>query len=396
VAAAVVLAATAGAADASERSERLVAQGQAAALAGRLDDARARFAEAVEADPADAVAAYELGLALTRLERWDEAADALERARRLRPRFEQAERALAAVRRRENDAARRDGADKPWQIRATTGLGYDSNVKVSPGGQFAPIVGQRHDIAWVLGGGGSYDLVRREDTLVRVDYDLYQTLHPELDDFDFRSHQVRATASRALTPALWAGVQGGYNHDTLGPHSYLSEPYVMPFLSLLEGSRGVTQVLYRRGDDTYLSQPFHEVRDGPNDATGVSQTLTADGRSLTVGYLYASERPRSARGDDYRLASHQGFLGLDFPCWWSTDVALAYQLRYDGYTEPNSVVDFRKRRHDLVNDFHAGVSREIVPHVRAAILYYWTQDDSNIAEFDYVRHIVTGVLQITY
>ena len=60
------------------------------------------------------------------------------------------------------------------------------------------------------------------------------------------------------------------------------------------------------------------------------------------------------------------------------------------------MVDFRKRRHDLVNDFHAGVSREIVPHVRAAILYYGTVDDSNIAEFDYVRHIVSGVLQITY
>ena len=396
VAAAVTLAAMAGAADASERSEQLVARGEAASLSGHLDEARAHFAEAVEADPADALAAYALGLALARLERWDEAADALERARRLRPRFEQADRALADVRRRSSDATRGGAAEKRWQLRATTGIQYDSNVKVSPGGQFARIVGERHDLAWVLGGGGSYDLVRRSDALVRLDYDLYQTLHPELDDFDYRSHQLRATASHALTPALWAGVQAGYNHDSLGPHSYLSEPFVMPFLSVLEGSRGVTQVLYRHGEDTYLSRPFHEVRDGPNDATGVSQTITADGRSLTVGYQYAEERPRSASGADYRLASHQGFLGVDFPSWWSTDVTLAYQLQYDGYTAPNSTVDFRKRRNDLVNDVHAGVSREIIPHVRAAILYYWTQDASNIAEFDYHRHIVSGVLQITY
>ena len=392
VAAALALTAMAERTEASERSERLVARGEAAATAGHFDEARARFAEAVEDDPRDALAVYELGLALARLERWDEAADAFERARRLRPGFAQAERALAAVRRRADLAA----ANKPWQIWATTGGQYNSNVKASPGGQFAPIVGERHDIGWVLGGGGRYDLVRRPDTLVRLEYDLYQTLYPNLDDFDFGAQQVRGTASHALTPALWVGLQGGYNYDSLGHQSYRSEPFVMPFVSLLEGSHGVTHVLYRHGEDTYLSEPFHEVRDGPNDATGLSQTFTVDGRSLTVGYQYAKERPHSASGADYRFAAQRGFLGLDFPAWWSTEVTLAYQLEYDGYTARNSTVDFRKRRHDLTNDVHAGVSREILPHVRAAILYFWTLDNSNIAEFDYQRHIVSGVLQISY
>src|SRR6185369_470028 len=83
---------------ASERSELIVAHGQVAYHRGRYEEARARFAEAVVADPQDATARYQLGLALMALERWDEAQAALEQALRLAPDLEPARRALELAR----------------------------------------------------------------------------------------------------------------------------------------------------------------------------------------------------------------------------------------------------------------------------------------------------------
>ena len=382
---------------ASELSERLVARGEVAYQAGDHDQARALFTEAVEADPDDAVARYHLGLALGRLDRWADAADAFQQALRLRPEFDEAAQALDFARARAREAETATPAEaRRWQLRATTGIEYDTNVKVAPGGRFASSVGEKGDVAFIFGGGGQYDLVRRPDTLVRLEYDLYQTLHPDISDFDFRAHTVRGTVSHQFVPNLWAGVQGGYNHYTLGPHSYESEPFVTPFGSLLEGERGVTQLNYRHGEATYLSAPFHDVRDGPNDAVMLSQTINFGPRALTAGYIWGEERPRSTAGDDYRFTTNQGFVGIELPAWWQTEVDLTYLFRYDDYSEPNSQVDFRTRRYDRASEFYASITRPIVEHVDLAVVYYGTFNGSNISEFEYNRNIISAVLQITY
>src|SRR4051812_20111091 len=90
---------------ASERSERLIASGETAYAAERWDEAQARFADAVAADPDDPVGRYHLGLALAKRARWDDAIDAFEAARRLRPGFDEAERALAVARARASETA---------------------------------------------------------------------------------------------------------------------------------------------------------------------------------------------------------------------------------------------------------------------------------------------------
>ncbi len=399
-----------GSLGASERSELLVARGQVAYHRGRYEEARARFAEAAAADPKDATAHYQLGLALLALERWDEAAAALERALALAPGLEPARRALVLARTKQpapaGEVARPGTTEtsapaqrrKRWNIHAATGFQYDSNVTIAPGGQIGQQFGDRDDVGFILSGGGRYDLLDRPNALVRVEYDLYQTLHLDLTDFDFRAHHVRGTASHALLPSLWAGVQGAYHHYTLGPHSYLSQPAVMPFLSLLEGSWGLTQLSYRFGYDTYLTQPFHEVRDGPSNAVGIDQNLYApDGASyLAMGYQYGTEDPRSLAGNDFQLRFHQAYAGGGFPAWWKTAVDLMYLYRYDDYTHPNSVAGFRTRRHDSTHYFYASVSRPLVPHVSVAIGYFGTIDFSNISLFEYHRNVVSAVLEVTY
>ena len=397
---------------ASERSELLVAQGEVAYHRGRYEEARARFAEAVAADPNDAAARYNLGLALLALERRDEAAVALQDAVTLSPDLEAARRALALARQEQltsGDLVRPGTPEalttaaplrqhKRWDLHAATGFQYDSNVTIAPGGQIGQQFGKKDDVGFILSGGGRYDVIDLPYALFRIEYDLYQTLHPHLSDFDFRAHHVRGTVSRRLLSYLWAGVEGGYHHYTLGPHSYLSEPSVLTFLSLLEGSWGLTQASWRYADDRYLSQPYHEVRDGPTNALGLDQTLYgSDGASyLTGGYQFGAEDPTREAGSDFDLRYNQVYVGGGFAAWWQTAVDLMYLYRYDNYLHRNSAADFQKRRHDSTHYFYASVARPIVPHVSIVLAYFGTIDVSNIPLYEYHRNVVSAVLEVTY
>ena len=394
---------------ASDLSEIETARGEIAYHRGRYADALRSFQRAVEYDPNDADAQYALGLTLAKLERWDEAEAAFARAAELRPGFAAASEARDLARKHIGKGLETQEATevakgvvptaprKRWEIHATTGIQYDSNVLLAPRGHARGGVDNRGDFAGLLSGGARYDVVDRQDALVRLEYDLYQTLHPEIDSFDFRSQRVRATGSKEILPWLWIGAQGGYNHFTLGPHSYLSEPYVMPFFSIIEKNWGVAQLSWRHDFDTFLSSPFHEVRDGRTDALATSQTFyLGEARALTLGYTYGGEHPNEAVGNDYQLVFHQGWVDYTFPLWWQLYADMMYLYRYDDYTKPNSVVDFRKTRADNEHHMFASLRRPINEHLTASLVYFGTVNPSNIALFDYRRNVVAATLTISY
>jgi hypothetical protein len=296
----------------------------------------------------------------------------------------------------------RDAAAPParrWEVHASTGLQYDSNVTLDPSGQ--PVPGTVADPAGgaiVVGAGGSIDLVDTDRAQVGLAYDLYQNLHfrNELQAFDLRSNRVQGTAGYALMPELWVGTQAGYQHYALGGPGYSSEPFVTPFVSLTEAGWGLTQVLYRHGDITYLSPPFEDVRDGPTDAASLSQTVYWGNRTATIGYEWGRERPRPSAGADYRYRYNQVYAGIGFTPGWQTSVDVMYLFRYENYTEPNSFADDRRRRQDHINQVFATVQRPIAPYLAIALSYYGTFDASNIDVFQYDRHIVQAELRLSY
>jgi hypothetical protein len=393
---------------ANDLSEIYTARGEVAYARGQYTDALNAFVRAVEADPNDADAQYALGTALAKLERWDEAEAAFARAAELRPGFTAAAEARDMARKHiglgldTQEATEVAGAEptvarKRWEIHATTGFQYDSNVVLAPRGHARGAVNDRGDEAFILSGGGRYDVVDREDALLRVEYDLYQTLHLDIDDFDFRSHRVRATGSGAVFPWLWIGAQGGYNHFTLGPHSYLSEPYAMPFLSYVGGNWGVAQLSWRHAYDTFLSNPFHEVRDGRTDQLALSQTFYLGGaRALTFGYTWGEENPERQVGNDYELIFHQGWIDYTFPLWWEIQADLMYLYRYDDYTKRNSTVDFRKTRSDNEHHMYASFRRPITEHLSTSLVYFGTVNTSNLPLFDYRRNVVALLFTVSY
>lgn len=361
LAAALAAAARAGA---SERSELLVAQGEVAYYAGRMEEARSRFTEALAADPDDATARG-----------W------------LRVLASAAPRQIAPGERPETAAKR-------WDIEAGTGVEYDSNVRLDPSDP-------RGDAGFLFTLAGHYDPWRDDRTLVRLDYDFFQVLHPSLNDFDLTSNRFRGTFSRAVVPSLWLGLQTGYDHTVLHTHAYLQEPWLMPYASYLEGDRGATQMTYRHGWEDYLGTPFGGFpydRDGPLDTIGITQLLFFLDRRLTatIGWAFETENPDKASGNDFARHTQLGRVGLRFPGWWRTLVDLDYVYRYDDYTKPNSATNFRKTRLDNGNYLATYVRRPILPHLDALLSYFVTVNGSNIPLYDYNRQVVALELRYTF
>src|SRR5262249_11833452 len=136
------------------------------------------------------------------------------------------------------------GAGKAWSVYGGTGVQYDSNVRLDPNNP-------KDDAAFLFDAGLRYDFARRDKLLLRLQYDLFQSIHTDVTDFDFRANHIRGIASFAPDPRVWLGVQAGWDHYTLGSHSYLEEPWVTPFVSVLEGRLGLTQVLFRYGHQDF-------------------------------------------------------------------------------------------------------------------------------------------------
>ena len=359
-----LLCACVGPASASERSELLVAQGEVAYHAGRLDEARERFTRALADDPDD-------GEAKTWL-------DVL----------------AAGVPREPVRGERPERAAKIWDVEAGTGVQYDSNVRLDPRGR-------REDAGFLFTLAGHVDPWRDDRTLVRLDYDFYQVLHTDLREFDVRSNRFRATVARAIVPGLWIGAQGGYDHAVLDSHAYLQEPWVMPYASIVEGERGATQIVYRHGEQDFLGSPFGGTsldRDGTLDAVGANQLLFFFDRRLAanIGYTYEEATPHKASGDDYARQTHQARAGVRFPAGWRTLVNLDYVYRYEDYTEPNSATGGRKTRQDNGSYVSASVRRPIVGRLDALVSYFATVNGSNIPRYDYDRHVMALELRYTF
>jgi hypothetical protein len=346
---------------ASARSELLVAQGEVAYHAGRLEDARARFSDALADDPSDDVA-----------RRWLDVLNA--RTPRPTGRLE-----------------RPEAVAKPWALEVGSGIGYDSNVRLDPNHP-------KDDAAFTFTLAGHYDPWRDDRTLVRLDYDFYQSLHPDVSDFDFRTNRFRATVSRAVVPQLWLGLQGGYDHSTLAGHAYLQAPWVMPFASIVESDLGSTQFFYRHDEQDFLGSPFGHSRDGQVDAGGLNQLFFLLDRrvTLTLGYEFEKATPYRAAGDDFARQTNQGSAGVRFPLGWRTMAEVDYVYRNDDYTEPNSAVGFRKTRQDDGHYLTAVLRRPLLPHLDVLLSYLGTWNPSNIGLYDYRRHQVALELRLAY
>ncbi|GIW39532.1 MAG: hypothetical protein KatS3mg076_0109 [Candidatus Binatia bacterium] len=420
--------------------------------AGNAREARRWLARVSEEDPNAGRAALLAATLALRERDWQEAAAQLDRAEKLDPelvgevayqrgvlllrqgRNEEARAALAAAAEwgseevagasrallEERPVAREPcPGRKRWRLGVWTGFEYDSNLllqddppsRASTRNPASPALVDidKSDGRYVVGLGGAFSLASTAAVRAEVGYDFYQSVHFRASELDLQGHRVYV-ASEFLDGALTPGLDGHYAFYLLEDRTYFQELSGSPFLLWDERGQGELEVYYRiRGRD-YLGAPFNPSRDGVNHAVGARQSffLGPRGERFDLWYQYDREDPKSNRsGREFERQSNTVGASLAWPFPGALSVELGYWYRNDDYLNESTRgrrfsisgetrTSSATERNDDVHTLVASATRPLYGPVWLTVAYWGQIDDSNLATFDYDRHIVSVTLGASF
>jgi hypothetical protein len=253
----------------------------------------------------------------------------------------------------------------------------------------------------VLGVGAAYRVVDSDLAQGTLSYDLTQSLHFQINDFDLQGHRLRLDLSTPPS-GLQYGVTGLYDFYLLNFEKFYQQGLAIPWVAYHESAVTATQLYYRFRSRDYLHDPFDPFRDGYNNAVGLRQffLLGAAGRQLSAGYQWEDENPISDDGNDFEYAANQIDLRFNFELLdWATGVA-GYAFRLVDYQFRNSRTGsppaFGVRRHDRQHHIVLHFERPLIPHLVAELEYLGVINDTNIDEFEYNRHVVSAAVRVEF
>ncbi len=370
------------------------------------DDAAAqKYLNEAQADPDLRVAAqYYAGLALLRQGETQAGRAALQRAAREQPQSEigkAAQRAIAGKDVRQPPAAVPPPREKPWSLSGEFGFQFDTNVPIAPsdsGVKVAQGVGRESDSRVTVSLGGEYLLLDTDAGSLRAEYDFYQSVHFNLTEFDLQGHRVRLDAASGRGP--WSyGLSGVYDFYALDYQTFFQEGLGTPWVAFACGDRAVTQAYYTLRGRDFFRKPYDPARDAINNAFGVRQLVAFDAHQVvSFGYQFDGE-DTVADGPgarDFRYNANQADLSVAFPAVWLVHVQAGYLFRLEDYRSLNSRTAFTARRHDNEHQFVVALERELSANVAVGLDYFAVINNSNIADFEYDRHIVAASVRLRF
>ena len=289
------------------------------------------------------------------------------------------------------------------------GLFYDTNVPVVPNAAadlVAQLLREERDRRASEGELGSlslaYTWLRTLDWEGTVSYRFLQTYNNRLPNFNVQSHTPTlgvAYRSAVREKPLFAGLQLAYDFITVGDAKFVQRGVASPYFTLVENPGNLTTLQFRFqvkhffGDRRLVRE---EVRNAVNYMVGpVHFFLFDEGRHfLKLGYQYDFD---AAEGANWEYAGHRILFGAQYTLPWR-DVRFHYELdvHLRSHTNPHSLIPtaapgtIRRRDEQLVHLLT--IAKDFVlksQNVTVSLEYLFDDNRSNLAPFDYDRHVIT-------
>jgi tetratricopeptide (TPR) repeat protein len=370
--------------------------GQIAARRGDQKQAGEYFQRAAQ-DPAVAQEAkFQLSLVLAQQRRHQEAKKTMEEAiavAPLSPTADIGQRYLTALERRAREY-------RPFRATVTAGWDYDSNVTLQPGdaaaaqqvsGKGDAVYTQTAVLEYTLGAGRPWSLLGQ--------YAYYQNFHRRITKYDTLTHTV------GLSP-IYSWEKGrlflpcNFNYTDVENDKYYTAFYFTPsYLHMITPKIGVE--LGGRAARQYYWFPVTLPQDDRSGRVlGTSLGLYYFFKNQE-GYLLArgSYEHNWASGDNWSNNTYRLFLAALYPVTSSLKASLFLDLLLQPYV--NNFMGSPQflsgsPRNDKILIFGAQATYALYKGLEANIHYYYIRDDSNVALYDYDRHIFGALLGYRY
>jgi tetratricopeptide (TPR) repeat protein len=430
---------------ADERSEILFTEGLVALRQGDLATARARLREAADADPRDAASRFWLGVAASRAGDDRTAVAAFDEALAIDPDYPEAlfARGVSLDKLGDRAAARRDWSrvaemavgtaierearrqleiprragrrDRRWDLTATLGAEYDTNVLLFPNlgaspatanGTPRPRQDHQYDARMVYYVDGAYRFRDDDRWTLGTRHSLYAATQFRTEDLNLVDYSPSLFVNYKSDPVT-LGLQYTFTLMGLGGRLFLARNAVEPSVTIREGKSAFTRAYYR-----YAYSAFHGSSNPNTDETGNSHIAGLDQYKLLFdqrGYVRAGvEYERDfTRGTEYdggffKITAEllaplpeKVFLRVQGENRWghySNDSVFSRPYEFYIFTGP-----FYKRvpllvktgdpKRELLTTASATLSRDFAERWTGAARYTYIVNQSTIDAFDYNRSI---------
>ena len=348
------------------------------------------------------VVPYYRGLAFYELGRDSDAEDALKTAIALDPTSimgRNAERYLDVIK-------QRAGERREFQVQGTVGFQFDDNVILEPNDLE---ISNQADGRAVITVDGKWLPLRTPQWQLGVEYQFFQSLHFDLNDFDIQNHTIGLSSRYALHPVT-LNLTTNYSYTLRDNNSFAGIFAVEPSATIPQAPHlfAVVSLRYRLEDffeDLPAGQdPAIRDRDGWNIRGGFQQYLTFNQKRsyLRLSYYFDSSRHD---GTDWEYDGHELGLALVTPLWAGITLNVDgtynrrdYLHRHSFDTDPLAVLNGTDRRTRKDDRFTGAVmlSRPLGSYLTLSAGYAHISNGSNLAFFDYRRNIVTLALTGRY
>lgn len=239
-----------------------------------------------------------------------------------------------------------------------------------------------------------------------VSHRFLQTYNDHLTEFNTQSNTPTVgIVRRGSMPSAFgdlsyvAGMQLAYDFIMLGNARFSQRWIVNPYLTLLENPWNLTTLQYRFQWKDFANDRDvvrKEVRDAKNYMVGpLHFFLFEQGRHFAkMGYQFDVEL---AEGRNWRYRGHRLLVGGQYTLpWW--DVRLRYDLDFHWrfHSKKHSQLPTNAtgtvKRSDREPTHLFSVSKDFWTDFTVAVEYLFDDVKSNLASFDYNRHVVTTSL----
>lgn len=285
---------------------------------------------------------------------------------------------------------------KAYHAYGSVAFAYDSNVALVPSDESdrdALGVTNDADGRTTIALGGFYSPWSREAFQLTLGYEFSQQWYFDNSRFDLQDHRPTIQLTFRHDPIQY-GIMGRYDYYRLANDDFLQEASALPWIRVLEGRAGYTELAYRFRYSDYLDDEFAPRLDALRHSIGIRQSvpLGSDNRLVWLGYRFEHSDARHHSGDVFAFDAHEVEAGVSLAIpVVAVGVNLGYRFRHEDYDDHAS-----HGRNDDEHGVAVSLARPITDHVRATLGYLGTFNDSNQGIFAYDRHIVSLAAEVSY
>ena len=296
------------------------------------------------------------------------------------------------------------------------GVFYDTNVPVVPSADSDLVARtirrqqkRRESEGESVSLNFSYTFLRTLDWEGTVSHRFFQTYNNHLTEFNTQSHTPtvgivnRGSISSPFgDQAYFAGLQYTYDFITLGNSRFTQRWIVGPYVTLVENPWNLTNLQFQLQVKDFFNDRDvvrREVRDASQFMVGALHFFLFDqGRHyIKVGYQYDFN---DAEGKNWTYWGNRALVGLQYMHpWWNIQFRYDLNLHWRFHKSEHSLIPATapgtKKRRDREGTHSVSIAKDFDYGNRKftfSVDYLFDINKSNLAPFDYRRHVVTTSL----